>query len=590
MQSEPVPIKEEFVGKEASSSTVDAVKEADSSSELKTKAGALEEMCQEVTGKLMAAEETIRQLQREATKRDQQEEVRRQQEAQSNQNQEQQQSMLQTNQTMERELAVIRRQTEARCTDLEQELDEERAVAAKRQDRLRQLLEEANEKTTAAELSLQTEASRQEAVKLQLQQRQSKILRESQERAAIATARLQDKETEVGDLQHVIAELKAHVAEDMEGVEEAEDELHEVHTENEALRARIEILEKERTKMEKKISKLSGDHDKLGGLHMELQMLKEARDRDRAQIESTTSSASENQTKIASSRDAARAEAQDMERQLAATLADLELARADYNRAMLSSANLQRALEAFQNEREAETGILEEQARSSEEATAAAHVATLTATVEANEAQMKAVQYAADAAIRNIMDEVKTLEQTVQSCEKENLHLRRSLDEAIHRLQSNQEDVIDRSIMKNILLDWHAKSGKNRREVLHIMASLLHFTEEEKDKVGVGDNPHTGPIGKVVGAVTAPLPHSDLHLEGDTVREKWVSFLLSEAGEEAGSLEREAIGAYLEHRVRSPTALSLCFTVTGIEPKSTAAPAQPTELKHMKVLLRMETQ
>jgi hypothetical protein len=147
---------------------------------------------------------------------------------------------------------------------------------------------------------------------------------------------------------------------------------------------------------------------------MELQMLKEARDRDRAQIESTTSSASENQTKIASSRDAARAEAQDMERQLAATLADLELARADYNRAMLSSANLQRALEAFQNEREAETGILEEQARSSEEATAAAHAATLTATVEANEAQMKAVQYAADAAIRNIMDEVKTLEQTVQ--------------------------------------------------------------------------------------------------------------------------------------------------------------------------------
>jgi hypothetical protein len=114
------------------------------------------------------------------------------------------------------------------------------------------------------------------------------------------------------------------------------------------------------------------------------------------------------------------------------------------------------------------------------------------------------------------------------------LYLRRSLDEAIHRLQSNQEDVIDRSIMKNILLDWHAKSGKNRRDVLHIMASLLHFTEEEKDKVGVGDNPHTGPIGKVVGAVTAPLPHSDLHLEGDTVREKWVSFLLSEAGEEVG--------------------------------------------------------
>jgi len=70
------------------------------------------------------------------------------------------------------------------------------------------------------------------------------------------------------------------------------------------------------------------------------------------------------------------------------------------------------------------------------------------------------------------------------------------------------------------------------------MASVLHFTEEEKDAIHIGD--HSGALGKVVGAVAAPLPPSaaDIdHLEGDTVREKWVNFLLAEAGDEDDTKE-----------------------------------------------------
>lgn len=107
------------------------------------------------------------------------------------------------------------------------------------------------------------------------------------------------------------------------------------------------------------------------------------------------------------------------------------------------------------------------------------------------------------------------------------------MDEAIHRLQTSQEDVIDRALMKNILLDWFSKSGKNKREVLSLMASVLHFTEEEKDAIHIGE--HSGTLGKVVGAVAAPLPPSaaDIdHLEGDTVREKFYNFLLAETEED----------------------------------------------------------
>lgn len=96
--------------------------------------------------------------------------------------------------------------------------------------------------------------------------------------------------------------------------------------------------------------------------------------------------------------------------------------------------------------------------------------------------------------------------------------------------------MIDRTLMKNILLDWFAKNGKGKKDVLEVMASVLHFTEEEKEKIHIGGG-SGGRIGKVVGAVAAPLPPAvaDVdHLEGDNVREKWVNFLLAETEDESG--------------------------------------------------------
>lgn len=205
---------------------------------------------------------------------------------------------------------------------------------------------------------------------------------------------------------------------------------------------------------------------------------------------------------------------------------------------MMANANLQNALEAFQSEREAEMALLEEQRHAAEEATAAAHAAALDAMRESNEAKMKEVSLAADKAIRNIMEEVNQLERRVEAYRKENVQLRRSLDEAIHQLQMNQEDVIDRTVMKNVLLEWFAMKGKKeKRQVLEMMASLLHFTEEEKEKIHIIAG--IGTLSKVVGAVAAPLPPaaSD-HLDGNTVSEKWVNFLLAETDDGDASNER----------------------------------------------------
>ncbi len=145
-------------------------------------------------------------------------------------------------------------------------------------------------------------------------------------------------------------------------------------------------------------------------------MLKEETDREKEKSLSAAEAARSNLTELASQRDAAKQEVRDLERQLAAALADLELSRKDYERAVTSNENLQSALESFQVEREAELSLLEEQRKHAEAALAAAHAAGIEAINEVNEARVKEVQMAADTAIRNLMEEIKILEASVEVC------------------------------------------------------------------------------------------------------------------------------------------------------------------------------
>ena len=262
-------------------------------------------------------------------------------------------------------------------------------------------------------------------------------------------------------------------------------------------------------------------------------MLEEERRREKSALESAVDKTTEDHVLLLSERDAAKAQVRDLEQLLAAAQADLDLANTDRDRALMANENLQRALEDFQGERDAEIALLSEQQTSNFDAMEAAHKASLEAMKEANAAEMRDVQYAADRSVQNSLAEMDKQEATILECRKENLNLRKALDEAIARLQTNQEDVIDRSLIKNIILDWHSKKGKSKRDVMILLGSILHFTEDEKDRASIGEE--HGTLEKVYDAVAAPLPPAKLNvekIEGDTVREKWVNFLLAETGDE----------------------------------------------------------
>ena len=258
----------------------------------------------------------------------------------------------------------------------------------------------------------------------------------------------------------------------------------------------------------------------------------EARDRERAKSQSAVQNAMSSHSQAETERDTALLEVRELKQQLTATLADLEIAKADASRITIANQNLQNALESFQDERQAEMSLLEEQRKETEEAINAANEAKAEATRQIHEAEMKQVQNASDAAVKNAMDEIHQLENKVEKYRLESSQLRRSLDEAIHRLQTTQEDIIDRTLMKNILLDWCTMKDKSKRhQVLQLMANVLHFSEEEREKVHLTEMDIQSVRSSIVNAVAAPLPPSKAdieHLEGTNVADKFVNFLMAE--------------------------------------------------------------
>lgn len=154
---------------------------------------------------------------------------------------------------------------------------------------------------------------------------------------------------------------------------------------------------------------------------LEMQLLEEERLREKALLESANENVSESISRVSSERNAAKATVQDLEQQLAAAYADLEIANADRDRALMASENLQRALEAIQCERDSEIALLMEQRAAAEEAMEAAHAVEVESLHQANASQIKDVQYAADKSVQNSLVEIDKMEATIQVCQSTDL-------------------------------------------------------------------------------------------------------------------------------------------------------------------------
>jgi len=430
--------------------------------------------------------------------------------------------------------------------------------ACQQLEHYRRMCEDASSRVEEIQKKSKKDAQKHSRQLAEMEKKHSISLERLEKKVNRTMSSLEEKDKQIIDLNGVIADMKSTIEKNVEDHEAVEDEADELHQENEELKTKMEEMKKERKELKNDIKKLKEENGKTLGVQIELQLLREERDRANEKVESLKESQTTDHSNLSAERDAAKAEALDLEQRLTTIHADLDIVRSDYERSIIANSNLQAAMEAFQVERESELDLLDESRISAEEAMKASHDLALQSMRQENENTVREVQLASNKSIQNIMSEMALTEQKLEESLQDNLNIRRSLDEAINRLQTNQEDVIDRSLIKNILLDWHSKSGKAKKDVMLILASVLHFSEIDKDKCGIGESSST--MDKVVGAVAPPLTpamKTPEELDGDNIREKWVSFLLAECRESPTDKAENKIPTKRGRQNRSTQSLEL---------------------------------
>lgn len=382
-----------------------------------TKLKDLQSRYQRLERDLKQREQHILDLQREAAKRMEEEEEWRQSHVlKFKQEQAQMVEAMTESVTMEHRQAMRqqRQKHELEMQQMEEARDADAAQAAHDQAQLKRLLDEAQARIEATETDKKKALNKQGAMASQMQQRKEQAVRRAEEKLAETMAQVDMKQEEIQSLKKTVKELKATLAKKKRGEEEVEEELEHLRSENDTLHHNWQVTEEENEELKKQLEHFESRENAIKNLQEKLKKLENERVLEKAQKESAMSSAASNQANVEAERDAALAHCRDLDHQLTAALADVEVARADTDRALLGNANLNKALAAFQAERDAEMALWEEQHHSQEEATAAAHAAALEATHAANESKMREVKGASDRAVKAIQSEVSVMQSQLE--------------------------------------------------------------------------------------------------------------------------------------------------------------------------------
>ena len=170
----------------------------------------------------------------------------------------------------------------------------------------------------------------------------------------------------------------------------------------------------------------------------------------------------------------------------------------------------------------------------------------------------------------------------IDQAKKESLSLRKALDEAISRLHSNESDVVPRQLIGNLMVSYYSQGRP--KETLEIIARTLGFNDADRVRVGLKAlRPEVGGVGgggegggagsperrrrrgglgglfsRVGGAISSPRKEyvpDDGTLEGKSLGDLWLDYLMKETEEEGG--EGEEGGGGGEEGPPSPPDLAM---------------------------------
>ncbi|GMH80173.1 hypothetical protein TrLO_g11622, partial [Triparma laevis f. longispina] len=355
----------------------------------------------------------------------------------------------------------------------------------------------------------------------------SRIMEEAEANVAKAKREASENDKEVAQLREIINNMRNSVSVSSDTADTYKSKLVSLQGDFERMSVDFEAVLKQNEESKEVISSLQNLSSSSTDLQLEMKALKKVLEGEKEKYKA-----------LEEERDDAEGRANEMRSRLVATSADLDIARNEAQQAQDSSNNLQMAMSKLQGEREAELGMMEQQRLDSLYAEQESWRTKLSAVTRLHEGEKQEIAAKHEGGLKAQVEKYKKQEARLDETRADNVTLRRSLDEAIGRLQATQDEVIDRTLMKNVLLDWHSKQGDERNAVMSIMASMLAFTDEEKNTAELYDVAAAagkeGVVRRVMDNIAAPMPQPAVNvneLEGDTVSDKWKSFLLAEIGD-----------------------------------------------------------
>ena len=366
--------------------------------------------------------------------------------------------------------------------------------------------------------------------------RLSRLQTESEISIKHAKAATQQREQENEQLTEVVKNMRGAMARSSEDSDQYEKMYTDLQKEHTKLLKDLRRAKAEKEEAAAAISALESETASFSQAGAEMKVMREALEQEKSARASFEASAGAVAKQLAAELSNAKHERRETANRLEAAEADLKLARQNQEDAQLATGNLQRAMENLQNERDSEIAMVERANEGALGGERRAFEVKLGAVEELHRGAVRNEEEKSRLKVEEVARQVRDFEKRYEAIRLENVSLRRSLDSAIKRLQASQEDIIDRAVIKSVVLDWHSKTGPQRNQVMAVIGSMLHFSKEENASCSVWSDREAerGAVGRVVSAVAAPLPAPVVatdKLEGDSVKDKFLSFLMSESGD-----------------------------------------------------------
>lgn len=200
---------------------------------------------------------------------------------------------------------------------------------------------------------------------------------------------------------------------------------------------------------------------------------------------------------------------------------------------MEALSNLQTVLEKMQSDHDAEKNRISKELEEKSLFAAEADGAIKKVTLLEEELSQK------DSLLNEFRKELKSLRKYTVKVENDNADIRKTLQATISRLDnfSEDENFVDRRLAIQLLVAY-VEGKRSRKEVLELMAKILHFSEDDKVKVGLisSTKPAKSSVFSNIVSIIAPRvpeplesPKFNPNLDSNAnLADLWIDFLMSE--------------------------------------------------------------